>query len=129
MTIDLQCLVANALWGFALVIIEIAGKTRAAGTSWNTGNRDEEPDFPPWVERAGRALSNHKENFPLFLTAVVVVHLSGRAGAVSAIAAIAFVVARVAHGLLYIAGVKGLRTVAWTAGTLSALAVFAQLVV
>jgi uncharacterized MAPEG superfamily protein len=112
MTLDLTCLVLNAIWGFALAMLEITGKTRVAGTAWNMGNRDKEPAFPEWIVRTGRALSNHKENFPLFLTAVVVVHLAHRNDRVSGIAALVYVLARAAHGLLFIGGVKGARSLA-----------------
>lgn len=128
MTVDLWCLAANALWGFLLVLLEIGGKTRAAGTAWNTGNRESEPEVPAWVERTGRALSNHKENFPLFLTAIVVVHLAGKADRISALAAGAYVVARLLHAVIYMAGIKGLRSAAWSAGTIAVLVVFTRLV-
>ena len=109
MTTDLWCLVAVALWGVVLVYVEVFGKTRAAGLDWNAGNRATEPTVPAWVDRASRALANHKENFPLFLTAVVVVHLAGRADARSALASLVFVGARVAHGLLCVAGIAALK--------------------
>lgn len=127
MSIDLWCLVANALWGFVLVMIEITGKTRAGGTEWNKGNRDEEPRVPDWVKRASRALSNHKENFPLFFTAVVVVHLAGRADRVTAVAAGVYVLARLAHGLLYIGGITGARSAVFLAGLLATLTIFGSL--
>ena len=115
------------LWGFVLVLIEIGGKTRSAGGAWNTGNREVAPEVPAWVARAGRALVNHKENFPLFLTAVLVVHLAGRADAISAAASVVYVVARAAHGLLYIAGVPVARTAVWLAGVGATFIVFSQL--
>lgn len=128
MTVDLACLVVNALWGLVLVTIEIQGKTRAGGVAWNAGNREAEPEVPAWVERAGRALSNHKENFPLFLTAVVVVHLAHESDRVSAIAAIVYVVARALHGLLYIGGVKGVRSLAHVVGLGATLVILSRLV-
>jgi uncharacterized MAPEG superfamily protein len=127
MTIDLACLVANALWGVLLIGIEVIGKTRVAGTQWNLGNREKEPAFPAWVDRASRALANHKENFPFFLTAVLVVHLTGHANKVSAIACIVYVVARAAHGLIYVAGVKGLRSGAFLVGTAATFVVLSRL--
>ena len=95
---------------------EITGKTATAGTAWSSGNRSDTPVFPPWVQRAGRALANHKENLPLFAVAVVVVHLASRADRISAMAAVGYVVARALHGLLYVAGVTKLRTVVWLLG-------------
>lgn len=128
MSTDLACLVVNALWGAFLVLLEIGGKTRVAGVAWNTGNREGAPEFPEWIDRTSRALGNHKENFPLFLTAVVVVHLAGRADKTSAVAAIVYVVARAAHALVYIAGVKGVRSLAFIVGQLATLVVLSRLV-
>lgn len=128
MTVELWCLVANALWGFVIVLIEIGGKTRIAGKSWNAGNRDAALEFPPWIDRTSRALGNHKENFPLFLTAVLVVHLAGKADKVSAIAACVYVAARVLHAALYIGGVVRVRTHFFTIGVLATFAIFSRLV-
>ena len=46
MTVDLACLVVNALWGLVLVFVEVGGKTRVAGSAWNAGNREIEPESP-----------------------------------------------------------------------------------
>ena len=127
MSIDLWCLVANAIWGAVLVQVEATGKTRAGGTAWNMGNRETEPEVPEWVKRAGRALANHKEAFPLFLTAVLVVHLSGAADRVSGIACITYVIARAAHGLIYIAGIPKVRSAAFLVGIASVLVLLSRL--
>lgn len=127
MSTDLWCLVVNALWGVALVQIEVTGKTRVAGTAWNMGNREKTPEFTGWVDRAGKALANHKENFPLFLTAVLVVHLSGAADRISAIACIVYVIARAAHGLLYIGGITKVRSAAFLVGAASVIVLLTRL--
>lgn len=127
MTINLWCLVANALWGLGLVMLEIMGKTATAGTAWNSGNRDHTPVFLPWVQRAGRALANHKENLPLFAIAVLVVHLAGKADRISAIAAVGYVIARALHGLLYVAGIRKVRTIVWLLGLACNLVLLSRL--
>lgn len=127
MTTELWCLVVNALWGLGLVMLEVAGKTSVAGTVWNSGNRDAAPDFPAWVQRTGRALANHKENFPLFAVAVIVVHLAGKHDRTSGIAAVTFVVARAMHALLYVGGVTKLRTVAYLVALASVFVVLSRL--
>jgi uncharacterized MAPEG superfamily protein len=127
MTLDLACLALNALWGFCLVLLEIGGKTRVAGPAWNAGNRDKTPDVPEWVARAGRALANHKENFPFFATAVLVVHLAGRADRVTGIAAVVYVVARLAHAVVYVAGITGVRSVVFTVGAIATLVIYGKL--
>lgn len=128
MTTDLLCLVLNALWGAVLVFVEIIGKTATAGPAWNAGNRDSAPEFAPWIQRAARALSNHKENFPLFATAVLVVHVTHDADRTSAVAALVYVVARVIHALLYIGGIKGARSLAFLVGLAATLTIFTRLV-
>jgi len=127
MRIELICLVANALWGFGLVFLEVNAKTRVAGLAWNMGNRDGAPAFPAWIDRCGRALSNHKENFPLFLTAVVVAVLTGHVNQVTAAAAIVYLVARTLHAVLYIGGITRVRSAVWVIGALATLAIFSQL--
>jgi uncharacterized MAPEG superfamily protein len=129
MTIDLWCLVANALWGWFLVQIEARGKTAKAGLAWNLSNRHEEPEMPAWIHRTRRAISNHKENFPFFLTAVVVVHLAGKADRVSAIASVVYVAARIAHGVLYTAGVTKIRSAAYLTGLVATLVILSRLFV
>lgn len=129
MSIELLCLVLNALWGFVLVGIEIVGKTRVAGPKWNAGNRDSEREFPGWIARAGRALANHQENFPLFLTAVVAVTLTNQADPLSAVGSVAYVIARIVHGSVYVAGITGVRSAAYIAGLLATAAVYVALVV
>lgn len=128
MRTELWCLVSNALWGLGLVMLEITAKTRLAGPAWNAGNRQDAREFPEWITRTGRAIGNHKENFPLFATAVLVVHLVGRYDSVSASAAIAYVIARAAHGVTYVAGIVGARTLAFLAGLASCLVILSRLI-
>jgi len=127
MSTDLWCLVIHALWGVALIQLEVFGKTRAAGLAWNIGNRDAEPKFPDWVNRTGRALANHKENFPLFLTAVLVVHVSGAEDHTTAIASVVYVVARFAHGIVYVAGITRLRSLCFIVGAIAILVLLSRL--
>ena len=127
LTTDLVCLVVNALWGFALVIFEVMAKTRIAGVEWNKGNREKTPELPAWVHRISRAVANHKENFPLFLTGVLVVHLAGKNDGVAAIACIVYVVARALHGIIYIAGIEGVRSAFFLVGCIATAVVYSRL--
>jgi len=128
MTTDLWCLVVATFWGWVLLEVEAVGKTRIAGTAWNMGNRDVAPEFPAWIQRAGRALDNHKENLPFFLVAVLVVHVAGKADRVSAVACVVYVLARAAHGMLYIAGITRVRSAAYVAGLVATLTVVSRLI-
>ena len=127
MTTDLVFLVANALWGFALVMFEVMAKTRVAGVEWNKGNRETTPELPAWVGRISRALANHKENFPLFLTGVLVVHLAGKNDGVAVIACGVYVVARALHSVVYIAGIQGVRSALFLVGFASTAVLYSRL--
>lgn len=116
MTTDLWCVVAISLWGLLFTYLPVLGRLRAAGTKWGFGNRDGPlPEVGPWVMRGERAFANHLANLTPFIAIVVVAHVTGRNDEVTATASIVFVGARVAHSLLYVAGVAYVRTLAfWT---------------
>ena len=80
------------------------------------------------MKRASRALANHKENLLLFMVAVLVVQVAGKADRVSAIAAIVYVCARIAHGLLYVFGITKIRSAAYLVGLGATIAILSRLV-
>jgi len=127
MTTDLWMLVLFTLWGLVLIYIPSGGRLRAAGVAWALGNREHHPEFPAWIGRAQRAAANHAENWPLFAAAVVVVHLAGRADDVSALACQVFLGARVAHAVFYLAGLIGVRTLAYYVAIAALLTVYSRL--
>jgi uncharacterized MAPEG superfamily protein len=128
MTTDLWMLVLFTLWGLVLIYIPATGRLLKAGVGWGLGNRDgARPEFPAWVGRAERAQSNHAENWPLFAAAVLIVHQAGKGDDVSAVACQVFLGARMAHGLLYLAGAIGARTLAYYLGVGSMLTVYSRL--
>jgi uncharacterized MAPEG superfamily protein len=56
------------------------------------------------------------------------VQLAGKADRVSALAAATYVVARVLHAVLYMAGIKGVRSAAWSVGTVAVMVMLSRLV-
>jgi uncharacterized MAPEG superfamily protein len=122
MTRDLVCLVVLALWTLPLNYMGSIGRMWVAGTLWGWSNRDVVVEPPPWSARGERAQRNHLENLPMFMVLVLVLHLTGKHDDVTALACMAFVVARMAHGVLYVAGVLYARTLAYWA-SLACLAV------
>lgn len=105
--------VSALYWAFG----QITGvaKTRVAGTAWNRGNRETEPEVPAWVGRTERAQRNLLESYPLFLSLVVVLSLSGKLNHLSALGASLWFACRLAHAGLFMAGITGWRTVAYLA--------------
>lgn len=111
MTTDLWMLVASA--GLCWVLILVSAIPALKDPKVGLGNRDDVPDAAGAIARAQRATRNLQENLPLFAILVLVAHVSGAAGDTSALGAQIFFGARVAHALVYIAGVPGLRTLIW----------------
>ena len=81
-------------------------------------------DLPAWVRRADRAHVNLVEQFGAFAGLVVVAHLAGLTNGTTAVCAAVFFWARIAHAILYLAGIPYVRTGVFTIGFL-ALLVFA----
>lgn len=116
MTTDLWCVVIIAAWTVALAYLGLLGRALVMGVRWGFTNRDAPmKELSPWAQRTERAYANHLANLPVFIALVLVAHVSGEHDDVTAHASVVFVVARVAHSLVYAAGVAYLRTLAFWA--------------
>ena len=128
MTTDLWCVVAIAFWGLLWAYVPVLGRILQAGVGWGFGNRHEPDEGPPWSQRAERAYLNHLANLSPFIALVLVLHVTGRHDDVSATASVVFVLSRVAHSLLYLAGIRYLRTFAFWASLGAMIVLAARLV-
>lgn len=72
-----------------------------------------------WAERTIKAHTNAVENLVLFAPAVLTVHVLGISTSVTQTAVVVYFFARLAHYLIYIAGVPVLRTLAFTISLVS----------
>jgi uncharacterized MAPEG superfamily protein len=68
----------------------------------------------PWAERLKKAHMNAVENLVVFATLVLVANAMGLTGGTIATAAMVYFWARVAHAVVYAAGLPWLRTLAFT---------------
>ena len=116
MTTDLWSVVAISLWGLLFTYLPVLARIQKAGLAWGFGNRDGPlPEAAAWVLRGERAYVNHLANLTPFVAVALVAHVAGKHDEVTATASVVFVVARVLHSLLYVGGVRYLRTLAfWT---------------
>jgi len=110
-------------WGAVLLIVQIflAGhlKTRQYGADWNIGPRDEPlPPLNPVAGRAARAQANLFETFPVAVVALVGVVLAGRTSELTMIGGWLWLAMRVVYVPIYLAGIKGLRTVVFLVSVL-----------
>jgi uncharacterized MAPEG superfamily protein len=127
MTTDLTMLTASAVLTGALVLPYGLAMWLLWPVTQVLGNRENPPPLPAWAERAQRAQRNMLENFPHFAALVLVVNAAGLANHQTAIGATIFFWARVAHAIIYVAGIWRLRAVAYFAGVAGELLILFRL--
>ena len=121
MTVDLICLIVLALWTVPLNHIPAIARISASGSvAWGLGNRESQPETPPWVGRADRAQRNHHDNLAMIAAVVLVAQIAGQANGTTAIASIVMVALRILHAVFYVAGTGPLRSLSY-AGALTAM--------
>jgi uncharacterized MAPEG superfamily protein len=80
-----------------------------------------------WARRAQAAHANAVENLVLFAPAAIAVHVAGLGNSMTAAACMTYFCARLAHYLVYAAGIPVLRTLAHTVGVFAILALILRL--
>ena len=124
MTTELSMLAASAALFFFLSFAIANAVVLQRGIPWALGNRDEPgATLAPWTARGERALRNLQENLMVFAIVVLVVHAAGASNSTSALGAQLFFGARVVHAIMYLGGVKVVRTLAWVGGLLGTVMV------
>lgn len=124
---DLQMLVWSAALAIVQMIIAVLIAISAVGLPTLAGNRDGLPPFTGLALRAQRAHLNMLESLAIFAIFVLVAQLTGRANATTALGATLFFWARVAHAIIYLAGIPWLRTAAWAVSLVGIIMVGSQL--
>ncbi len=128
MSTELAMLALSAGLTFILAFPPVISLIVTKGLAFAAGNRDEPSSLPVWGERAGRAYRNMLENFPVFVALVVAAQLSGATNETTALGATVFFWGRVAHALIYIAGIPYLRTVAFGVSLVGMVMIASQIV-
>ena len=128
MTTDLYCLLGLGLLAFVLQMLPgLPAASAPGGMAWGLGNRDHPPPLPPWAERTRRAHANLMENLPHYVIVVLVVAISGHANGTTATASLVYLGARIAHAILYAAGVTYVRTIAFYTGVVAEIVIVTQI--
>ncbi len=129
MTTDLWMLVASAGLYWALIFAAATPRMFKNGIPWSLGNRDAATvAVPAWADRAQRACNNMQENLILLVVLVLVAHAANRASERTVLGAEIFFGARIAHAVVYIAGIPVVRTLAWATGVAGLAVIAAALV-
>jgi len=128
---DLPMELMMLLWASVLYVAQILVAALAAdiknGVAWGLGNREAIPVVPGWGGRAQRAHANMAENLLPFACLVLIAFSAGRTGDLSALGAQVFLLSRLAYALLYIGGVKVLRSLAYFGGLIGMGMIVVQL--
>ncbi|MFB2531100.1 MAPEG family protein [Paracoccus sp. p4-l81] len=123
MTPELAALAATAFIHLAAVAWSQRALEADVGRDGNTGTREGiEAKLSPLTQRLRRALANHTENIGLFIIAVVLVTLTGKASLFTAICAWTYVAARALYLPAYAFGWVPWRSLIYTAGLLATFA-------
>ena len=128
MTPELMYLVWSAALTFVLVLIAVSGCFFQVGMPKLAGNREDMPEITGWAGRAVRTHRNMLESLILFAVLVLVAHLANIHNGMTLLGAQLFFWGRVAHAILYIAGLAWLRTAAWGVSVVGLVMIFLQLI-
>jgi len=111
-------LVATVAFTSSLWMFYVLNRFFRLGVGGTLANpRPDRPALSPWAQRAKAAHANAVEGLVVFAPLVLVLmHLGLGNSRLATVAAMTYFGARVAHFVLYVAGVPGLRTVAFLVG-------------
>ncbi len=127
MSIDLWMLVWAVILTFVQIMVPATGMILQGGLAAAAGNREGLAPAEGAIGRATRAYRNMLENLPLFAALVLVAHVAQQANEMTALGAQLFLWARLAHAVIYVAGIPYLRTLAWLVAVIGMAIIFAQL--
>jgi uncharacterized MAPEG superfamily protein len=121
----LEILVWCCLLAFAQMLIAVLGAMMQVGLPPLAGNREGLPEITGWAGRARRAHYNMLESLLLFAVLVLVAQALGKAGSsMVLLGAQLFLIGRIAHAVVYIAGIPWLRTAVWLVAVVGLALVF-----
>lgn len=120
------------LWSVALtvllVVLATLGAMQQVGLPKLAGNRENMPEIEGWAGRAERAHRNMLESLVLFAILVLAARALNVSNSLTVLGAQLFFWGRVAHAVLYIAGITWVRTAAWAVSVVGLLLIFLQLI-
>lgn len=128
MSVELSMLMWSGVLLLVLVVMSATAGTLTMGMSWGFSNRDETASLEGWGARAKRCYLNHMENTVIFAAILLPISLSGTSNDMTVLGAQIFLGARVAHAIIYVAGITllGLRTLAYFAGVIGTVMILIQ---
>ena len=128
MTPEMMYLVWSVALTFILALIAVNGAMLQVGLPKLAGNREHMPEITGWAGRAVRAHRNMLESLVLFAVLVLVAQIANVHSAMTLLGAQLFFWGRIAHAVIYIAGIAWARTVAWAVSVAGLVLLFVAVV-
>ena len=129
MDTELTYLACAVILGLVQIVATAQFFTAANGLPYAAGNRDTPPPRRMSIhgERLERATRNFLETFALAAAVILIVHVTGRHNALTSWGAALYFWGRLAHVLIYVAGITYVRTAAFLVSVLGILMMLAGL--
>jgi uncharacterized MAPEG superfamily protein len=128
MSTDLKYLAFTAILTASLWIPYVIAQVTTNGALKPPNYIDPTPrPLPLWGKRADRTYINAVENLAPFAALVIVVHLAGKADAMTAFWAMCYFWLRLAHAVVYLLGIPYVRTLIFTLGYVAVVGMFVEL--
>lgn len=128
MTSELMYLVWSVALTFIIMLIAVLGALAEVGLPKLAGNREDMLRLGGWAGRATRAHLNMLESLVLFAILVLVAQAANIHNGSTLLGAALFFWGRVAHAIIYIAGIPWLRTLAWAVSVVGLIMLFVAVV-
>ena len=113
MTIELTMLAWSIVLGLVHVLATGQASNMQHGVQYGLGPRDEQKPLTGIPGRVSRSFANFMQTFPFFAAAVLTAHLAGRHSWLTLWGVQLYFWARLVYVPLYVAGVPGVRSVAF----------------
>ncbi|MCG2669290.1 MAPEG family protein [Bradyrhizobium sp. GCM10023182] len=128
MTIELYWLTLTALMTALFWVPYVLNRILAVGLGGAlAGGAPDSGKLADWAQRAMRAHGNAIENLAIFAPIVLIAHVLGISSAATRAAVVVYFFARLAHYVVYAAGIPAARTLTFTAGWLAQIAIIASI--
>jgi len=127
MSIELTMLALSVALLFVLVVIQAAAGTQAQGLMTMANARDNLGPPSVWQARTKRCVDNHREGLILFAPLALIAAHQDISTMMTVWGAQLFFYSRVAHAVVYLAGLPYIRPLFWSVGIVGTIMMFLAL--
>lgn len=127
MSLELTMLALSVALLFVLVLIQAAAGTQAQGLMTMANDRDNLGPPSVWQARTKRCVDNHREGLILFAPLALIAAQLDISTTMTVWGAQLFFYSRVAHAVVYLAGLPYIRPLFWGIGIVGTIMMFLAL--